>query len=133
MTEERVVFEKVEEKPKIAWEIFKVGGITFGITAIAPIVFTILFLIEYWYQIRSGVYSLDYYGNLDIGQALGGVIFYWLMICLPLTITNTLGKGILYTRYKVLIFFMPVLFVGLIVGFLFLSFWITDGLGGNWF
>lgn len=129
MREEKLGVKETEVKPRIAWEVFKVGGITFGITAIAPLVLTIIFLANYWSQIRAWSFTYNGYGEIKAGVALGNVIFSWLIISLPLTITNTIGKRLMYTSFKETApFLMPVVAVLLVIGFVFLGIWITGGL-----
>lgn len=120
-------------RKEIAWGVFKVGGITFLITAIVPMIITIIFLVKYWSQIQSWTFGFNIYGELAIGIDLGGVIFSWLMICFPLTISNAIGKRLMYTNIgRKTAFIMPAIALGLVISFFFLGMWILGGLSNTW-
>jgi hypothetical protein len=125
-----MVYELKTENGKFAdrihQNVFLVGLITFLIAAIFPTIMTINFLIEFMPEIQAWAFTVDFYGDIKAGIELTFVIAYWLMIPIPLTITGMLTKRILYTEKQWLIAIMPVITVGLVVAFCFLSLYISN-------
>lgn len=100
--------------PRIKKEISKIGGRTFLITSIIWFLLLLSLMLFIMYRSRHGFFeTIEVFGG-DFFM----VIPFWAAIALPLTITNTVTKDILYRKGQKLIFLMPVLSGILSFGFL---------------
>ena len=125
--------DKPENNIRMGREITKVGAIVFALTSIPPIIHTIYFLINHAIPaLRRGYYYLDGIGRLIIGIQLGHLIMTWLMCTIPLTTASIVGKRLLYTKHKDLVYF------GILVAFLIaiclipICIWIGNGVSIRW-
>lgn len=123
-----------EVKPRtIAWEVFRIGGITFSICAIFPVIMTIIFLVKFMPEIRAWTFTLNIYGELLIGIDLSMVIMYWFVIALPLPIAASIGKGVMFTKKPQLgAILIPIIALVLVICFSILGIWIADGVTYRW-
>ncbi|MBN1329650.1 MAG: hypothetical protein JXA54_09270 [Candidatus Heimdallarchaeota archaeon] len=121
------------KKSEIVLGMLKIFGITFGLTAIIPILLAISFLINYWSQIEAWTFTYNYYGDLPIALDLGALICQSLMITFPISIACAIGKGCMFSKYKYLIFIIvPIVTLVLMIAFFYLGDWILLGVGYRW-
>lgn len=115
--------------PNITKEVFKVGGIVLLIVSIVPIIHTIYFLAKLLPNYLENGSGVNPYGEWSFGIDIGFLISDWLFVVIPLVIPAMIGKRILYTENKSLIFFiMPILTIFLAVAMFFIGVEITGRL-----